>query len=137
MRVSTKDLKRRSETANKIESSYKIELLNCFLPKVKCTEHLNEINNNYINAERSRCEKDYTRSIKLLKKAYLKASELNKEATCGKCVSFFHQTIGQTLEDLNNELHNMAHGFISNKRYKPSYVESCQVINELNKRNLV
>jgi uncharacterized membrane protein YfhO len=109
----------------------KIELLSCYLKKVKCTEHLNEINNNYENADLFRYEKDYSKSIRLLKNAYFKASELNKESTCTNCVSMFHQTIKHTLEDLNMELHNMTHGFFARKRFKPNYLESCHALNDI------
>ena len=120
---------RRAEQQSQNEN--KIELLSCNLEKLKCTEHLKEINKNYSKAGSSHLEKNYSRSIKSLKKAYLKASELKNEASCRKCVTLFQDTIGQSLNNINKELHNMTHGIFGKEKLKPCYIESRNVLHEL------
>ncbi len=109
----------------------KIELLSCNLKELKCAKHLEEINKNYSNANIFGCDKDYSRSIKSLKRAYQKASELKNESTCVSCVSLFQETIGRSLKNLNKDLYDMSHGFLGQKKLKPFYVESCYALKEI------
>lgn len=112
----------------------KIELLSCQLEKLKCNEHLKEINANFSNASIFHNDKDYLRSIRFLKKAFYKASELKQESTCLKCSSLFRLTIAQSLQNMNKELYTMTHGIFKKKRYKLSYIESCNVLEEFKNR---
>lgn len=129
-----KDLGKES-TKNGKGSLNKIELLSCQLEKLKCKEHLKEINANFSNASILHNDKDYLRSIRFLKKAFYKASELKQESTCSKCSSLFRLTIAQSLTNMNNELYSMTHGIFKKKRYELSYIESCNVLNEFKKND--
>jgi hypothetical protein len=111
----------------------KIELLSCGLERLKCKEHLKEINANFSDASILHNDKDYLRSIRFLKEAFYKASELKHESTCTKCSSLFRRTIAQSLQNMNQELYSMTHGMFKKKRYELSYIESCNVLNEFKK----
>ena len=136
MKRRSEDFLKAEENAKPIKTENKIELLSCNLEKLKCTKHLQIINKNYNNAELFRCEKNYAKSIKSLKKAYLKASELNNESTCERCVNLFQNTIRDSLKNLNLELHKLTHGIFKKERLKPCYIESCRALKETKKYHI-
>jgi len=119
------------QQANK-KNNVKIELMVCKAGGHNCKEHLKVINQRYSEATFFHSEKDYLNSIKSLKSAFFVADELTQEKCLG-CVALFRSTITQTLQNINNELHNLTTGFFRKKRYQSSYIESCNVLNELKK----
>ncbi len=112
----------------------KIELLSCQLEVQKCNKHLMAINKRYLNANNYLIEKDYLNSIRSLKSAYNKASEL-RDSSCSKCVVLFRKTITNSLENINQELSVMTSGVFRKKLYQQSYVESCNALKEFKNRD--
>lgn len=97
-----------------------------------CKEHLKVINQRYSEATFFHSEKDYLNSIKSLKSAFFVTDELTQEKCVG-CAALFRSTITQSLQNINSELHDLTTGFFRKKRYHNSYIESCNVLNELKK----
>ena len=114
------------------KNNVKIELMVCQAGGHNCREHLRVINEHYSEATFYHSEKDYINSIKSLKNAYVITDDLNKES-CIRCAALFRSTITDSLQSINKELHNLTSGFFRKKRYITSYVESCNVLNELKK----
>ncbi len=112
----------------------KIELLSCHLNSQRCNHHLKEINRSYSLAHNYHLEKDYFNSIRSLKSAFKIAEEL-KETTCLNCASFFQSTLTESLENINSELKRMSTGLFAKKRYRSSYIESCNILNEIRNTN--
>lgn len=110
----------------------KIELLTCRAGGHNCKEHLSVINKCYSEANNYHFERDYLNSIESLKSAFFKTTELNQES-CVRCAGLFRLTITQSLENINNELQNLTTGLFGKKRYKTSYIASCNVLNEIKK----
>ncbi len=108
----------------------KIELMVCQAGGHNCREHLRVINEHYSEATFYHSEKDYINSIKSLKNAYVITDDL-KQDSCVRCAALFRSTITDSLQNINKELHNLTTGFFRKKRYINSYVESCNVLNEL------
>jgi hypothetical protein len=117
---------------NKENAGSKIELLTCQEGGKRCKDHLVLINQKYSIAHELLSEKDYMNSIKALKDAFYISSEL-RETSCLKCAELFRSTITQSLENINLELQALTSGFLKKKRYIPSYIESCNVLEELKK----
>jgi len=117
---------------NSIGEQGKIELLSCHLNSQRCSHHLTEINRSYAQANNYRLEKDYFNSIRSLKSAFKIATEL-KETTCLNCASFFQSTLTESLENINSELKSMSTGLFAKKKYRISYIESCNVLSEIKK----
>lgn len=112
------------------KNQLKIELLVCQAGGHNCREHLTEINECYLDANNYHFDKDYLSSIESLKSAFFKTTDLNQES-CVNCAKLFRTTITQSLENINNELHNLTTGIFSKKRYHRSYQASCEVLNEI------
>ena len=110
----------------------KIELLNCHLESQKCNPHLTKINKSYVLAHSYHLEKDYFNTIRSLKSAFQIATELS-DTTCVHCASFFRATLKESLENINGELKKMSTGLFAKKRYRSSYIESCNVLNDFKK----
>lgn len=122
---------RTEQEANK-KNNVKIELMVCKSGGHTCKEHLKVINQRYSEATFFHSEKDYLNSIKSLKSAFFITNELTQEKCIG-CAALFRSTITQSLQNINSELHNLTSGFFRRKRYQNSYIESCNVLNELKK----
>lgn len=97
-----------------------IELVKCPMGGINCSEHRMLINRN-INASRKfLLNKDYPRSIEVLKEAYDKTSELQLP-TCTNCANLFRCMVMQSMENIHDDLHKMVNGFFFRKRYQSSY----------------
>jgi hypothetical protein len=110
----------------------KIELLVCNSGSQNCKEHLLIINKCYVDATSYHLEKDYLSSIESLKCAFFCTSDL-QETSCVQCANLFRSTITKTLENIKGELQELTSGLIGNRRYLKSYIESCAVLNDLQK----
>ena len=95
-------------------------MLSCPVKKIFCVDILPEINELYAESENARINKEYQRSVELLQKAYYKTRELS-ETSCAGCVSFFQSSINETLELVQQELHDMSTGIFNRKGYQIVY----------------
>ena len=98
----------------------KFKLVSCSARGVYCKDTLPEINRLYAASELARVNKEYQKSAELLQSAFIKTVEL-KEPGCVKCVDFFQGTITSTIENIHEEVYDMAVGFLSKKRYEQVY----------------
>ncbi len=98
----------------------KFELVSCPIKKIFCVDILPEINELYSESEIARINKEYQRSVELLQKAYYKTQELC-ETSCAGCVDFFQTSINETLEMVQQELHDMSTGIFNRKGYQIVY----------------
>jgi hypothetical protein len=120
----------RSDAEYFSEKQSKIELLGCPFGGNTCQKHLAVINKNFLDSSRHQRDKNYQRAIELLKNAYYKTDELQKE-TCLKCADLFRSTITNSVEDIHTQLHKMSTGIFPNKRYREICIEAGNVLKEM------
>jgi len=112
----------------------KIELVSCPRVGKECVKHLSIINKSFLDSSRNMRNKEYARSIEVLKGAFYRTNELH-EPSCTKCAEFFRSTIIQSLENIHGDLQKMSVGLFSRKRYQYSYVLATSILDELKKEN--
>jgi hypothetical protein len=110
----------------------KFELVSCSVTGVCCNTILPEINKLYEVAGLARVNKEYQQSADLLQQAYDKTLTL-KEPSCSKCIELFQSSIANTMETMQNEVHDMTVGFFRKKHYEHVYIK---LSNHLRKMNL-
>ncbi len=121
-----KDKRKSKFSLSKYDNDYfgdgedKIELVKCPRGGVNCSEHRFFINKHLLASHKFHVSKDYHRSIEALKLAYDKTTDL-REPTCLNCAILFRCMVTQTLENIHDDLHQMAKGLLFNKRYQSSY----------------
>ena len=112
----------------------KFELVACPIDGKPCMTHIKEINASMKESVIHFRNKDYPRSIEVLKGAYYITDKIHDQS-CKNCNELFRLTIYQTLESIRTDLQKMTTGFFSNKRFKSSYKLACNVSDEI--RNAV
>lgn len=110
----------------------KIELVGCDKSGIKCKANLAIINNNFLESERLRRDKNYPGAIDKLKSAFYQTTEINDKA-CHKCSLFYRNTITESLLLIKGDLKKLTSGFFANQYYKPSYNKVEEVLQELEK----
>lgn len=113
----------------------KIELVNCPRKNMICQEQLSVVNKCYVESDQYFKDKDYNRSINVLREAFYKTTELN-ESPCAKCANLFRSTIKESMVDLHQDLEKMTSGIFGKKIYKPSCAKAADVIEEFENINL-
>jgi len=98
----------------------KIELVACPIGGHNCSEHRTIINKYLLATRKHHVNKDYNRSIEAPKVAYNKTTDL-QEPTCLNCALMFRCLVTQSLENIHDDLHKMARGMFSLKRFESSY----------------
>lgn len=111
------------------ETQDKIELVSCPRKNMICQEHLSVVNKCYVESDQHFKDKDYLRSIDVLKEAFYKTTEL-KESPCSKCAKVFRSTITESVVSIHNDLERMSSGIFGRKSYKPSCAKAAEVIEE-------
>lgn len=114
-------LPREMKRDRRISQEDKFELVSCSVKGVHCRGILPEINELYARSESARIDKEYQRSAELLQKAYAKTLLLDKPV-CAQCVNFFQTSITETMEQMEEEVHDMSVGFFHKKRYEHVYL---------------
>jgi hypothetical protein len=109
----------------------KFELVGCSVTGVYCNKILPEINKLYAEAEHYRVNREYQQSAELLQQAYDKTLTLNKPV-CSKCVEMFQSSIAETMETMQNEVHDMSVGFFHKKRYEHVFINLSNQIRKMN-----
>lgn len=107
----------------------KIELVSCPRKKMICREHLSAVNKCFVQSEQYFIDKEFQRSIEILKSAFYKTTELD-EPVCSNCAKLFRSTINDTMENMHYELEKMTSGFFGNKRYKSTCQQAAIVLEE-------
>jgi len=134
--MSTK--KERVFTLSEKESEYfedksnSIELVRCSMGGVNCVNHRAVINKNILASRKFLLNKDYQRSIEILKEAYYTTSDL-QQSTCINCGKLYRCMVMQTLENIHSELKKMTNGWLFPNRYKSSYELASIVLEEFRK----
>ncbi len=113
----------------KTDNSLNIELVRCPLREMLCNVQLATINDNLIESEKYRKEKDFNKSIETLKSAFQRSTELLNHP-CTSCVQHLRTKIFESLESINDELAKKSKGFFSRKKNKLSYIKSKSVLKE-------
>ncbi len=108
----------------------KIELLGCSCKDMTCRKQLLLVNKCYVESEHYYREKDFKRSIDILKSAFYSTLELT-EIPCSKCAMVFRSTITESLENIHSELKKMSTGLFGYKRFQSSYLMADHVLKEL------
>ena len=109
-----------------------IELVRCPIGGINCSEHRMVINQNILASRKFILNKDYQRSIEVLKEAYYKTSDLQM-ASCTNCARLFRCMVTDSLQNIHDDLHKMANGLFFRNRYKASYDLACLVLAEFKK----
>jgi len=111
-----------------------IELVRCPIGGINCTEHRMIINRNILASRKFLLNKDYPRSIEVLKEAYNKTSDLQM-ASCTNCARLFRCMVTDSLQNIHDDLQKMANGLLFRKRYKSSYDIARIVLAEFKKED--
>lgn len=117
-----------------MDKDNKIELVSCPRKGKNCHEHLNVINTRFNESRIYQSEKNYRRSVELLKSAFDETMHL-QEPTCVKCAALYRSTIIESLEETHKDLQKMAHGFFRSGRFKGSYIMADNVLQELKEKS--
>jgi len=107
----------------------KIEILNCPLKIILCSGHLSEVNKCFLDSEQYHKEKNFERSIEMLKSAFFKTTELT-DHPCAKCALLFRSVIINSMQNIYNELGQMSKGIFGTKRYQLSYLSAESALKE-------
>ena len=118
-----------------ISKQDKFELVSCSVKEGHCKKILPEINDLYAESELARINKEYLKSAELLKNAYNKTLGL-KESLCTKCVELFQSSITETLETMQEEVHQMSLGYFHKKRYENVYIRLSNLVKKMSLFNL-
>jgi hypothetical protein len=110
----------------------KIELVKCAMGGINCVDHRAVINKNILASRMFLINKDYQRSIEVLKEAYYSTSDL-QQTTCINCAKLYRCMVMQTLENIHKELKQMTSGWLFPSRYKSSYELATLVLEEFRK----
>ena len=111
------------------DAENKIELVNCPRGGHNCSEHRAVINKYLLASRKYHVNKDYNRSIEALKVAYNKTTDL-QESSCLNCALMFRGLVTQSLENIHDDLHQMAKGLFFRKRFESSYQFAKVVLEE-------
>lgn len=116
------------------ESNPKIDLVKCHLNNSHCKKYLSEINQDFLDSENYRSNKEYNRAMEHLKSAFKNTFE-KKENYCFRCADLFHSTLVQSLESIHEELQKLTTGFFRAKRYQPSLEMAENLLTEFKKQD--
>lgn len=115
-------------------SKPKIDLVKCHLNNSHCTKYLSEINQDFLDSEMYRSNKEYIRAMEHLQSAFNNTFD-KKEDACFKCADLFHSTIIKSLENIHEELKKLTSGFFPAKRYQPSLIMAENLLKEFKKQD--
>jgi hypothetical protein len=113
----------------KTDDLLNVELVSCPLREMICNVHLTAINNNLIESEKLRKEKDFNNSIETLRNAFQKSSELLNHP-CTSCAQHFRTKIFESLENIHDELEKKSKGVFNGKKNKLIYNRSKSLLKE-------
>jgi len=108
----------------------KFEVVSCPVNKVHCVKILPELNELYATSELARINKEYLRSAESLHKAYNRTCSL-KESSCAGCVNLFQNSIIETMETMQDEVHQISFGFFPKRRYGQVYVKLSNLLKKM------
>jgi hypothetical protein len=114
----------------------KIELVSCPRNGKNCDKHLDMINTHFNESIIYQSEKNYRRSVELLKRAFDETMNL-KEPTCVRCAALYRSTIIESLESTYDDLRAMTSGLFRSDRYKGSYIMADSVLQDLKSRSAI
>jgi hypothetical protein len=106
-----------------------IEVESCPVGVMFCTEHLAFINKKMRFSRSHWINKNYLLAIEELKLAYNKTTELN-QTSCMQCADLFRSTITNSLETIQEDLHEMTTGFFKARRFQASYELATRTLKE-------
>lgn len=95
----------------------KFELVSCPLNEKHCKEIRPSLNKSYLESDQYYINKEYHRSIELLKDAHNQTYEL-REPACSNCADFFRSTIEQSLTQIQKEQRRMSRGLFRFKGFQ-------------------
>ncbi|MEZ5106042.1 MAG: hypothetical protein R2757_16200 [Draconibacterium sp.] len=108
----------------------KIELVSCKANGHRCKSHLQIINESWSESIRLRRDKDYAKSVDILKRAYYATFDLNQD-TCVKCAELFRTIIFESIEGTYKELDRLSKGFFKKKHFQTSHKIVGDILEEL------
>ena len=114
------------------DATDKIVFTGCSLSKHSCLDYLPAINDLFRKSESYNRDKDYTRAIESLEKAYHHAGEI-QDASCQQCSLFFQSTVLHSLENIHSDLSRMRKGLFATSRYDESYIKADMLLSQLRK----
>ena len=117
-----------------MEKDNKIELVSCPRKGKNCHKHLSVINTRFNESLAYQSEKNYRRSVELLKSAFDETMHL-QEPTCVRCAALYRSTIIESLEETRKDLRKMSNGFFRSGRFKGSYIMADNVLQDLKEKS--
>jgi len=132
MKTSIKDYSSLSITDNEYfkNKKEKFELVSCPIHEIYCKKIRPALNKNYLDSEMYHINKEYQKSIELLKNAHSKTFDL-KEHSCANCAQLFRSTIEQSLLKLHKEQRRASRGLFRFKGYQPASLNLDPVLKEI------
>ena len=108
----------------------KFELESCPLNQKYCKKILPSLNKSYLESDLYYINKEYHKSIELLKNARNQTVEL-REPSCANCGEFFRSTIDQSLMKIQKEQRRMSRGLFRFKGFQFVSLNLGPVLNEI------
>ncbi len=106
-----------------------IELFSCPLREIICNVHLTAINDNLIESDNYRKDKNFNKSIETLKSAFHRSTELLNHP-CTDCAQHFRSKIFESLESINDELEKKSKGIFGRKKNNSIYLKANSLLRE-------
>ena len=112
----------------------KFELVSCPIHEKYCKELRPDLNNKYIDFEQHYINKDYQKSVDVLKSAYNRTFEL-KEPYCANCAEFFRSEINQSILKVQKEQRKKSRSLFGHRYYQLATLNLDSALKEI-KTNL-
>lgn len=109
-----------------------IELVSCRWNGQKCSGVRREINRLLRSARKSRLNKEYRRAVDEISEAYFLTDQVT-DGDCQGCLSFFRETMLNSMILIDAELKRMSSGLFRGKRYQEASLFASQKVDELKK----
>ena len=113
-----------------LSADKKFEIVSCPINKVHCVKILPVLNELYATSELARINKEYLRSAESLQNAYNKTFLL-KESSCAGCVNLFQNSIIETMETMQEEVHQISFGFFHRRHYEQVYLKLSNLLKKM------
>lgn len=119
-----------TQTEQKKNSPFNVELINCPLREMMCKVHHSNINKSFIELEKYRIKSDIENSIETLRIAFSMTDDLMNKP-CNNCALHFRSVIFESLEQIHDEMGKKSKGFFRKKYYKSMFLKADTVLKEI------
>lgn len=113
------------------EESIKLE--HCADKGEKCRVQMVIMNENLLLARKMIENKEFTRSVEVIRKAF-ESTYMLKEKQCQGCAELFRNFIAQSLNQLVDDLEQLTTGFLASKKYVSDLENARKLLQEFRKQ---